>query len=150
MPRCTGFAGASVRRAIPPPEQQLSRQDPADYKFSIHGKFSMKGAPMNPLTDSSLWKTIEPGVRLFRLWVTTGPEQPQIAVLQLSSEKYQELRKNVKAFLDSRNIFFESVRPGAALTEMLTPSAEYNGEWIVAIVHRESKARGASYPSEGA
>jgi hypothetical protein len=110
----------------------------------------MKGVPMNPLTDSSLWKTIEPGVRLFRLWVSTGPEQPQIAILRLSSEKYRELRKNVKAFLDSRDIFFESVRPGAALTEMLKPPGKYSGEWIVAIIHRESKARCASYPSEGA
>jgi hypothetical protein len=104
---------------------------------------------MKPPTDSSPWKTIEPGVRLFRLWVSTGPEQPQIALLQLSSKKYKELRKNVKAFLDGRNIFFESVRAGARLTEMLKPSSRYTGEWTVAAIHRESRARCASYPSEG-
>jgi hypothetical protein len=95
------------------------------------------------------WKAIEPGVRVFRLWESVGPAQPQIAVLQLSSEKYKELRKNVKAFLDSRNIFFESVRPGAKLTQMLEPANKYMAEWTVAIIHRESRARCASFPSEG-
>jgi len=103
---------------------------------------------MNPATPPE-WKTIEPGVRVLRLWESVGPDQPQVAVLQLSSEKYKELRKNVKAFLDSRNIFFESVRPGAKLTEMLRAPNKYAGEWTVAIIHRESKARCAAYPSEG-
>jgi len=102
---------------------------------------------MNPPTVSPEWKTIEPGVRVLRLWDSIGPLQPQVAILQLSSEKYKELRKNVKAFLDSRNIFFESVRPGAKLTQMLKPSKKYAGEWTVAGIHRESVARCASYPS---
>jgi len=104
---------------------------------------------MNPPTDlSSPWKTIEPGVEVLRLWESTGPKQPQIAILQLSNEKYKELKKNVKAFMDSRNIYYEPVRPGAKLVEMLKPPPKYAGTWVVSGPHLESKCRCASYPAE--
>jgi hypothetical protein len=94
------------------------------------------------------WKTLEPGLQVLRLWESIGPDQPQIANLQLSSDKYKELRGDPKGFIDGHNIFYEKVRPGASLTEMLGAAGGYTGGWVVTCFHRESYARCASYPVE--
>jgi hypothetical protein len=94
------------------------------------------------------WKTLEPGVQVLRLWESLGPDQPQIAILQLTNEKYEKLESDPKGFLDRYNIFFESVRPGASLKRMLDAPRAYQGMWAVTCFHRESVARLASYPAE--
>jgi hypothetical protein len=94
------------------------------------------------------WKTLKPGVQVLRLWDTIGPEQPQIAILRLTSERYKELQKDLKAFVDSYDIFRETVRPEPRLTELLRARGEYAGEWTVSCFHRASRVHCASFPGE--
>jgi len=99
-------------------------------------------------TSSSEWKTVKPGVQVLRLWETTGPEQPQIAILQLTSESYKDLQRDLKAFVDGNKIFPEQVRPHPRLTQMLKPPKGYTGGWVVTCFHRQSRLRAASFPME--
>jgi hypothetical protein len=94
------------------------------------------------------WKTLKPGIKVLKLWETTGPKQPQIAILQLSSATYKDLQRDAKAFADSYMIFGERVRTGASLTELLSAPGGYSGDWTVTCFHRESMLRCASYPVE--
>jgi hypothetical protein len=94
------------------------------------------------------WKTLKPGVQVLKLWDKIGPEQPQIAIFQLSSEAYKDFQQNPKAFVDGYMIFGEHVRPGASLTELLSAPKGYSGEWTATCFHRVSTVRCASYPVE--
>jgi len=75
------------------------------------------------------WKTLKPGVQVLKLWDKIGPEQPQIAIFQLSSEAYKDFQQDPKAFVDGYMIFGELVRPGVSLTELLSAPKGYSGEW---------------------
>jgi len=105
-------------------------------------------SPAIAQTSSPGWKTLGPGVQALKLWEeTTGPKQPQIAILQLSSEAYKDLQKDPKAFVDGYMIFGERVRPGASLTELLSAPEGYAGGWAVTCFHRVSIMRCGSYPA---
>jgi hypothetical protein len=105
-------------------------------------------SPASAQKSQPEWKTLEPGLQVLRLWESIGPKQPQIAILQLTSEKYKELKQDPKTFVDGHNIFYEKVRPGASLTEMLEAAEGYAGEWAVSCFHLESYARCSSFPVE--
>jgi len=105
-------------------------------------------SPASAQKSQPEWKTLQPGLQVLRLGESIGPEKPQIAILQLTSEKYKELQGDPKAFVDGHNIFYERVRPGASLIELLGAAEGYAGAWAVTCFHRESRARCASYPVE--
>jgi hypothetical protein len=94
------------------------------------------------------WETLKPGVKVLKLWKTTGPEQPQIAIFQVSSEAYKELQQDPKAFVDGYLIFGERVRPKPRVTQLLKVPKGYSGEWTATCFHRVSMMRCASYPVE--
>ncbi|MGD0507084.1 MAG: hypothetical protein ABSA27_04765 [Terriglobales bacterium] len=105
-------------------------------------------SPAIAQTSSPGWKTLKPGIQVLKLWETTGPKQPQIAILQLTSATYKDLQRDAKAFADLYMIFGEHVRTGASLTELLSAPEGYSGDWTVTCFHRESRMRCASYPME--
>jgi hypothetical protein len=94
------------------------------------------------------WETIKAGVQVLKLWKTTGPTLPQIAIFQLSSEAYKEFRRDPEAFVDGPLIFGERVRPKPHLTQLLSVSEGYSDGWTVTCFHRVSLMRCASYPVE--
>lgn len=104
--------------------------------------------PASAQEHSPEWKTLEPGVQVLRLWETVGPAQPQIAILQLTSEKYKDFRRNPKDFVDGHKVFPEAVRPGARLTQTFGTPKRYTDRWVVTCFHRESYMRCASFPVE--
>jgi len=105
-------------------------------------------SPASAQKSSPEWKTLKPGVQVLRLWEAIGPEQPQIAIFQLTSETYKELRRDPKAFVDGNKIFPEPVRPEPRLTQILHASEGYAGGWTVTCFHRLSTMRCASFPVE--
>jgi hypothetical protein len=105
-------------------------------------------SPAKAQTSSPGWKTLKSGVQVLKLWETTGPKQPQIAIFQLTSEAYKDLHRDPKAFVDGYMIFGERVRPGARLTQLLSAPEGYSGDWMVSCFHRESMMRCGSYPVE--
>ena len=94
------------------------------------------------------WQSLEDGVQVFKMWESVGPDQPQVAILQLTNEKYEEFKKDPKAFVDGHNIFPEKVRPEARLVQMLRAPKGYTGKWAVTCFHRVSHLRCASIPFE--
>ena len=95
------------------------------------------------------WESLAEGVQALRLWETIGPEWPQIAVLQLSSERYKELQQNPKAFVDKHKIFPQAVQPLKGCTELLAPPQGYTGSWTIVPFHRlHSLMRCAAFPAE--
>lgn len=51
------------------------------------------------------WTKVGKGIEVLKLWETTGPKLPQIAVLLLSKEEYQTFLKNPKDYLNDFKIF---------------------------------------------
>lgn len=95
------------------------------------------------------WETLAEGLQALRLWEAIGPDWPQIAILQLSSERYKELQQNAKAFVDKHKIFHQDVQPLERCTELEAPPPGYSGSWIVAAPHRlMSRMRCAAFPAE--
>jgi hypothetical protein len=51
------------------------------------------------------WTTVGKGIEVLKLWESTGPKWPQIAVLLLSRDEYKAFLKNPKNYLNSFKIF---------------------------------------------
>jgi len=58
------------------------------------------------------YETLEPGVRVLRLWEIAEPESPQIAVLQLSDLTHEGFHRDPAAFMNARTIFQQPLRVG--------------------------------------
>jgi hypothetical protein len=54
------------------------------------------------------WTKVGKGIEVLKLWETTGPKLPQIAVLLLSKEEYKKFLKNPKNYLNGFKIFGET------------------------------------------
>jgi hypothetical protein len=98
----------------------------------------------------SQWEQLGPEVKVLRLWKLGGPEWPQIAVLDLSREQFNDLQKNLSAFANKYHIFPNDVRPGGRLVMLETPPKGYAGPWMAILSHKKpSYGTGASYLAEG-
>jgi hypothetical protein len=75
-------------------------------------------------------------MKVLKLWETSGPKWPQIAILDLSSEMYKDLQKNPSEFVNAQKIFPVPVRPGSHCTQLETATKGYSGRWFAIIVHR--------------
>lgn len=51
------------------------------------------------------WINLGKGIKVLKLWKTIGPRQPQIAILQLSSERYKAFVRDPKSFVNGFEIF---------------------------------------------
>ena len=51
------------------------------------------------------YESLGKGIKALRLWESIGPQWPQIAILQLSSEEYKKLLKSPKNYINGLNIF---------------------------------------------
>jgi hypothetical protein len=59
---------------------------------------------------SAQYEPIAPGIQVIRLWTSVGPEWPQVAVIEVSSERHHEFHSDpVKAF-NKYKIFPQAVR----------------------------------------
>lgn len=86
------------------------------------------------------WTTIEPGLKVLRLWKTSaGPRWPEIAVMQISVERNQQLERDPLGFIKKNNIFdkVDEVRGHSVLR--LISEGKYgddpDGMYVTVIVH---------------
>lgn len=95
------------------------------------------------------WESLPNDSRVLRLWDATGPQWPQLALLDLSKEMYQEMQKDQSTFINKYKIFPNKVQPAARYTELQTTPDKYTGRYIVFSLHRPSSGNlGASAPME--
>lgn len=96
------------------------------------------------------WETLEPGLRVLRVWNAGGPEWPQLAVLELSTEQYKTMKKDPSEFLNQHTIFTKAVKKGALLSEIPPgPSKDYSGLWYTVCAHKPpSDANGAAFDGQ--
>jgi len=87
-----------------------------------------------PVTN---WEKVDEGTRVVRLWPTIVPHWPEIAVLQLSAEKYKSLKEKPSEFLNNSHIFSKEVRPGSHCLEMVDPPSGDPDSYYAISVHKE-------------
>ncbi len=109
-------------------------------------------APENPPAQ---WELVQDGVQVIRFWKTVGPTWPQIAILRLSDQKFNEFRADPLAFVNKNKIFPEPVRKlrhSVYLGKYLKEKPEsYNGdpEWVALIDHMpDSSADSSSFAAQ--
>lgn len=96
------------------------------------------------------WETLEPGLRVLRLWQYGATDWPQFAVLEISTEKYKALNENPTDFLNQHAIFTKPVNKGATCVEMKpVPPKDYAGVWYAIVRHKNpSDANGAIFDAK--
>lgn len=103
------------------------------------GGGSFAGQTRRKQLSSSDWKTPDKDVKVLKLWETSGPEWPQIAILRLSGSKHRELQANPMEFLKKYKIF-EKMNGivGSSefrLTERKSGAEDEDGLWMTVVEH---------------
>lgn len=90
------------------------------------------------------WKTQANGIKAQHLWETTPRDWPQITLLKLSNDLYQEFVKDPSAFATKQNIFGKAVQNGSRCVLLANPPEGYTGDWNVTLVHHNSSGMACS------
>jgi hypothetical protein len=96
---------------------------------------------------STKWMQVQgkQGVYFQQLW--SDDEWPQVAVLKLSDDAYEEFRKNPAKFINVNHIFPDMVQDPAGPGVSLTAPKEPGGFWFVLVSHgHPSKTYSAAVP----
>lgn len=81
------------------------------------------------------WVTLKPGLKVFRLWESIGPKQPEIAILWLSGAQYKEFAGDQKQFLNENHIFPKAVNKIVAKSELGPDKEHEDSDWLAVIEH---------------
>jgi hypothetical protein len=97
---------------------------------------------------SSKWESVKKGAIVQRLW-RLG-EWPQIAVLKLSAQAFDEFTNNPAKFINGNKLFPAAVQTPAGPGASLIAKQGIRGAQIVIIIHkRASRAPWVSIPEDG-
>jgi hypothetical protein len=95
---------------------------------------------MKPASDqgdrSSKWMKVKDGVYFQQLW--SADEWPQVAVLKLSNDAYEDFRRSPAKFVNANKLFPNLVVDPSAAGVSLTAPQESGGSWFVTICHAHS------------
>jgi hypothetical protein len=96
-------------------------------------------------TASKNWKQLGPGISVQRLW--GKDEWPQVAVLKVSNDMYQNFTRNAADFINTNKIFPVSVQDPTGANVSAKAPQESGGVWLVILVHgRTSTCYSAAVP----
>jgi hypothetical protein len=98
--------------------------------------------------QTSKWEPVKKGAVVQRLW-RLG-EWPQIAVLKLSAQVFDEFTNNPAKFINGNKLFPAAVQTPAGPGASLIAKDGIRGAQIVVIIHKKaSRAPWVSIPEEG-
>jgi hypothetical protein len=86
------------------------------------------------------WVTLPDGTKVLRVWENLGPDWPQIALLQMSSDLHTQFEKDASGYVNSQKIFPKDVQPKAKTAQAEKVPASYHGVWIKACTHHPGSA----------
>ncbi len=113
-------------------------------------KAAPKAAEKKP--RSPKWETLADGIQVLRLWNTTGPESPEIAMLRLSEDEYKEFDKDPKKYINDRfpKIFPEKVNDVfiVRIPRYAKPKAKGSDDMIVTLSHQPLASHVFGFSSE--
>ena len=104
--------------------------------FLLLGNIFARGMKLTSDQGSKSTKWVqgqEEGVSYQRLW--SDDEWPQVSVLKLSDDAYEEFRKNPAKFINNNKIFPAPVNDPAGPGVLLTAPKEPGGYWYVLTPH---------------
>jgi hypothetical protein len=96
------------------------------------------GQEKGPDGEKPAWVTLKPGLKVFRLWESIGPDWPQVAVLRLSGAEYKEFAKDPRQYINYNHIFTKDVNKVIGYSQLKEPLIEcepIGDEWLVGIEH---------------
>jgi hypothetical protein len=94
---------------------------------------------------STKWVQGKQGVYFQQLW--SDNEWPQVAVLKLSDDAYEEFRKHPADFINANHIFPQKVNDPSGPGVSLTAPKEPGGFWFVIVPHgHPSRTYSAAVP----
>jgi hypothetical protein len=85
---------------------------------------------------SSKWVKVKDGVYFQQLW--SDDEWPQVVVLKLSNDAYEDFRRSPAKFINANKFFPKLVIDPSAAGVSLTAPQESGGSWFVMISHGHS------------
>jgi hypothetical protein len=65
-----------------------------------------KSATKEPPQQELRWETLEPGVRVLKLWNSRlAPGYPQVAILEIEKSKYEAVTRNLTEYFEDHAVF---------------------------------------------
>jgi hypothetical protein len=98
-------------------------------------KAAPKAAEKKP--SAPKWTKLADDVQVLRLWNTTGPESPQIAILRLSEAEYAKFEANPKDYVNDHHIYPKDVNDVfiGHMPRYEKPKAKGDDDMIVTMMH---------------